>query len=318
MQYKVVLTDHVYPDLKLERDILARAGAELDFIDSRDEEVIAKAVVDADILITCYAEITAKVIEGMTKCKSISKTGIGVNNIDLEAATKKGIRVMNVSDYCIEEVSDHTVALTLAGARKLIALNDNVKKGDWSLKGCAGIRRLLGKTFGLLGFGRIARRVAEKIAPFGTRIIACDPYISAEAMATMGVIKAEMDEVYAKSDIISLNLPLTAETKGMINDGALKKMKPNAVIINTSRGPLINESDLCRAVRDGVIAGAALDVICDERYDLDNPIFSTPGIILTPHSAFYSVESTRELREKILADVLTVLDGGEPKYQVNN
>lgn len=317
LEFKVVLTDHVYPDLELEKKLLTDAGAGLVFIDTKDEAVIAEAVRDADAVITCYANITSSVISKMVKCRSISKTGIGVNNIDVDAATARGIRVMNVPDYCVEEVSDTTVALVLSLARKIPFLLDNVRSGSWSLSGCENISRLSGKVFGLMGFGRIARRAAEKMAPFGVQILAYDPYIDARDMGKTGVRKAEMDELLSKADILSLNLPLTRETEGIIDRHALSLMKRSAILINTARGPLVNEADLCQAVRAGNLAGAGLDVICDEVYDQNNPLFSLPNVIVTPHSAYYSIESTQELREKILADVLAVLSGENPKYQVN-
>lgn len=317
MKYKVVMTDTVYPDLELEKKLLAENDAEFVFLGSNDPAVIADAVRDADAVITCYANVSAEAIKGMTKCRSISKTGIGVNNIDVAQATRQGIKVMNVPDYCIEEVSDHTVALLLSLTRRVPFLVRNVQGGDWSLKGCSGISRMDGKVFGLLGFGRIARRVADKVRPYGLKIMAYDPYIHADVMEKVGVQKAEIDEVFANADIISLNLPLTAETTGMINSEAIAKMKDGVIILNTSRGPLVNEADLIEGVSSGKVYGAGLDVICDEVYDAKNPLFSTENILVTPHAAFYSVESTQELREKILADVITVLKGQEPKYQVN-
>jgi D-3-phosphoglycerate dehydrogenase len=317
LRYKVVLTDHVYPDLELEKKLLAEAQAELVFIDTKEEDAIADAVRDVDAVITCYANITARAIDGMAKCKSISKTGIGVNNIDIEAATRRGIRVLNVPDYCIEEVSDTTIALALSLTRGIPFLMHNVKNGNWSLSGCENMSRLNGKVFSLMGFGRIARRTAEKTAPFGVQILAYDPYVEASDMEKAGVRKAELEELLSKADILSLNLPLTSETEGIINKHTLSLMKNTAILINTARGPLVKEEDLCQALKEGSLAGAGLDVICDEKYDINNPLFSLPNVIITPHSAFYSIESTGELRQKVLADVLAVLSGAEPKYQVN-
>lgn len=317
MKYKVVMTDHVYADLKLEEEELARADAEFVFIDTKDEKAIAEAVKDADAVIACYAEIKAEAIKEMKKCRSISKTGIGVNNIDVEQATKQGIQVLNCTDYCTEEVSDTTVALILSLTRRIPFLRENLRNGRWSREGCGNATRISGKTLGFLGFGRIACRTAVKMKPFGADIIAYDPYLSAEEIARRGGRKAELDEVLRKSDILSLNLALTAETKYMMNKETFAKMKKTAVIVNTARGPLINEPDFCEAIRNGQIAGAGLDVICDEKFDPDNPLFSLPEVIVTPHSAYYSAESTQELKEKILADVLKVLKGEEPKYKVN-
>ena len=317
MQYKVVMTDHVYPDLALESKAFAEAGAEFVYLDTKEEKLIASAVADADAVITCYASINADIIKTMRKCRSISKTGIGVNNIDVEQATKQGIRVLNVPDYCIEEVSDATVAQVLALTRRIPFLWDKVRDGEWSLEGNKGISRLNGKTMGFLGFGRIARRAAEKMKPFGVKIIAYDPYVTQESVAGFAVEMVDLEKLFSDADILSLNVPLSAETQDIINKDALKKMKKSAIIVNTARGPLINEANLCDAIREGEIAGAALDVICTETYDERNPLFSLPNVVITPHAAFYSVESTQELREKVLADVLAILEGNAPKYQVN-
>lgn len=317
MKYKVVMTDHVYPDLEMEKKLLSEAGVDFAFIDTRNEGVIANAVRDADAVITCYANITAEIIRGMSKCKSISKTGIGVNNINVEQATKQGIRVLNVSDYCVEEVSDTAVALILSLTRRIPFLRDNVQKGAWSRLGSENITRLNGKTLGFLGFGNIARRTAEKMKPFGVKMIAYDPYIQAESAQSMGVAIADLGRVLRESDVLSLNLPLTDETKKIIDKEALSKMKRTALLVNTARGPLIDEEALCSALQEGEIAGAGLDVLSDEGNISGNPLFSAPNAVITPHAAFYSIEATQELREKVLADVLSVLAGKAPRYQVN-
>jgi len=304
LKYKVVMTDHVYPDLELEKKLLNENDAEFVFLNSKDPAVIAPAVVDADAVITCYANISEDIIKGMTKCRSISKTGIGVNNIDATQASKQGIKVLNCTDYCIEEVSDHTVALLLAVARKVVTLANNVSGGQWSLDNCyGGISRLKGKTFGLLGFGRIARCVAEKVKPYGMNIIAYDPYIPADVMSNMGVTKAEIDEVFAQADIISLNLPLTPETKGMINAEAIAKMKDGVIIVNTSRGPLINEPDLVAAVNSGKVAGAG-PTLSATKFTMPTTPCSPPrtsSSLLTPLSTLLSL-----LRSCVRRSLLTL------------
>lgn len=314
-----MIIDHVYPDLELEKELLGEGNnIELLFLDSKDETTIAEAVVDADAVITCYAEITAGIIKSMRQCKSISKTGIGVNNIDVAQATRQGIRVLNVPDYCVEEVSDTTLALVLSLTRCIPHLANNIKAGQWSLSGCEHISRMKGKVFGILGFGRIARLVVKKVRPYGVRVVAYDPYVTAEIMGELGVTKLDFDDLIMESDIVSLHLPLTEESKGIINERALSMMKPNALLINTSRGPLISESDLYEALRAGNILGAGLDVLCREEYDKNNRLFDLPNALITPHAAFYSIEATQELREKIIADVLAVIAGEEPRYQVNS
>lgn len=318
-KYKVVLTDaDLDCDWKPETERLAAVGAQLVFLRSTDGNVIAQAAADADALMVGYAPIGADVIAAMGKCRSITKLGIGVNNIDVPAATARGIQVLNVPDYCVEEVSDTVVSLTLSLTRGTPFYWDNVQRGNWSREGCRSTMRLVGKTFVFLGFGRIARRAAEKLRPFGVKLAAYDPYISPEAAAACGAQLVSLDQALAMADILSLNTHLTAETENIINRDTLAKMKPTALLINVSRGPMVNEPDLCEAILSGRLAGAGLDVICDEKPGADNPLFKLPNVIVTPHAAFSSPEAEVELREKALDDLIAVLTGGEPARKVNH
>lgn len=314
---KVVLTDHVYPDLDYEWERLAEVGAELVFIDSGDEAVIAEAARDADALIVCFAEITDKVISTMNRCRIIARTGIGVNNIAIKKAAERGIMVTNVPDYCVDEVSDHSVALMLSLARRIPMLNARVKSGEWRHTACGDMPRLRGKTLGLLGFGRIARLVGKKMQAMGLSVLAYDPFVGAKAMSDMGVRKAALDKVYESADFISLNLPLLETTHGMIDRAALRKMKRSAIVVNTARGPLVNEADLYQALTSGEIAAFGSDVLCDEARIADNPLLQLENFVITPHAAFFSPESTRELREKVMDCVLDGLRNVKPKYLVN-
>lgn len=314
---KVLITDHIYPDLDFEREKLKEFGAELIEARGTGEDQLAEAVKDKDVVIVCYAPITERVIAAMNKCRGICRTGIGVNNVNIPAATAKGIKVTNVPDYCIEEVSDQAFALILALARKLTALNKEVKGGNWSFEGQRPIYRLRGKTLGLLGFGRIARLLAEKVKPYNFKLLAYDPYIDVEIMQKYGAVKTDLETIMREADYLSLHLPLTEETQEIINSKTLGWMKPTANIVNTSRGPLINEDDLCDALMNGKIAGAALDVLKVEKYDPANLLFKQENLILTPHSSFYSEESTQELREKVINDAVNILTGKRPVYLLN-
>ena len=317
MKYKVVLTDSSLKDWERERQMLACANAELVFLDTADPETIAAAAADADAIIVSYAQIDAGVIEKMRKCKCISKMGIGINNIDVDYATRQGILVTNVPDYCIEEVSDAVIALALSFSRRIPFLWDTVRGGGWSLSGVEGITRMTGRVFGFLGFGRIARRTAEKIKPFGVKLLANDPYIDAQTAAGAGAELAELDEVIRSADFLSLNLSLNAETTGIVDRNFLSRMKKTAILINTSRGPLINEPDLYEAILAGEIAGAGLDVLCNEAYDPENRLFSLPNVIITPHAAFYSPDAVQEMSDKVFSDAIAALEGKEPKYPIN-
>jgi D-3-phosphoglycerate dehydrogenase len=318
MRYKVVQTDHVYPDLDLETRSFEGADAEFVCLNSTDEDVIAAGVRGADCIITAYAVVSSRVMDSAGDgLRSVSKTGIGVNNIDVEAATARGVKVLNVPDYCIEEVSDHAVALMMSLLRFIPYLNARVKGGDWSAGEAVKMERLSGKTIGLLGYGRIARLFHDKMKPWKVDALAYDPFLTAEQIAANGARKAELEELLASSDIVSLHLPLTKDNEHMINAETLALMKPTAFLINCSRGPLVDERALADALGRGVIAGAGLDVTETDSYDADNPIFSCDNALITPHVAFHSLQATQELREKVIADVLRVLAGDEPRNQVN-
>ena len=317
-KFKVVLTDNAFSTIDIEKVMLDEIDAELIVANSDEEDDIIIVASNADALLVGYACITEKVIRMLQKCKIISRYGIGVDNINLEAATHQGIKVTNVPDYCIEEVSSHTLAFILGLARKIAALNCSVKKGIWSYNDHKPIYRLQGKTIGLIGFGRIARNLVKKLKPFGFRIIAYDPYISFEDMEKYNIETAPLEDLLQQSDFVSLHIPLTKETKHMISEKELKMMKSTAYIINTSRGFLVDEEALYIALRDQWISGAALDVLENEKgIYVSSPLMELDNIIFTPHVAFYSEESIVELRLKAVNEVINALIGKSLHYCVN-
>lgn len=208
-----------------------------------------------------YVQMTSDIIESMEKCKLIIRSGIGVDSIDVETCNKKGIMVANIPSYCLDEVSTHAMALLLSLNRKIVLLNDSVKTGKWDVKVSSPIFSLQNKVLGLVGFGKIPRIMSNKAKAFGLKVITFDPYVTEENVAIAGAKKVEMDELLAESDYISIHCPLTPKTKGMFDYKAFKKMKDTAYIINTARGPIIDEEELIRALEDGIIAGAGLDVL---------------------------------------------------------
>jgi len=315
--FKVLVTDHIYPSLDYEVKKLGSIGAELLEASSVTEEDLIKEAEAVDAVITCYAEITGRVIKAMKKCKIIAKTGIGVNNIDLDTATTCGIRVTNVPDYCLDEVSDHALALIMSLVRKIPFIDSTVKKGSWSFEEYRPIFRLGGKTLGLVGYGKIAQLLAEKVRPLKIKVIAYDPFVPQEVMQQAGVEKADLDDLLQQADYISLHAPLTPLTAGIIDERALSLVKPTAILVNTSRGQLIDEAALYRALKENRLAGAGLDVMATEKYDSANPLFSADGVVITAHSAFYSVEATQELREKVVDEVIRALTGQAAHYLVN-
>lgn len=258
--------------------------------------------------------ITRRVITSLNKCKVIARYGVGVDNIDVKAATEYGIIVANVPDYCVDEVSSHTIGLILACARGIILLNKKVKEKRWGFSLAKPLFRIQGKTLGIFGLGRIGSAVAKKFIGFGLKIIACDPYVS---KTNTKIKMVDFPQLLSESDFISINASLTDETRHSFGEDELRAMKKSAYLINTARGAIINEKSLYKALREKWIAGAAIDVMEKEPPCWEDPLLKLDNLIVTPHSAFYSEESYVELKTKVANAVLSVLSGGLPKATVN-
>ncbi len=315
--FEVVITDSVFASHDIEREVLGAIGATLRQLQVVSEADLLDAASAADALLVCYAPITRRVIDRMDRCRIVARYGIGVDNVDVDAATARGIVVTNVPDYCVEEVSDHALALLLACARRVPFLDRQARRGRWEARDAVPVRRLSGQVLGLVGFGKIPRRLAATAGALGLEILAFDPYVGAEEMASHRVGKATLEELLARADFVSVHAPLVAETRGLIGESALRAMKPTAYLINTSRGPVVSEQALIRALQEGWIAGAALDVVETEPPAKDSPLRAQDNAILTPHVAFYSEESVRELQRKAAENVAQVLSGGAPRSPVN-
>lgn len=317
MKFKVAVTDYVFPNLEIERKELKKIGADLIESTDSDEESIIEAARDADAILNCYAELTPRVIESLEKCQIIARYGIGVNNVNMSTATKKGIIVTNVPDYCIEEVSDHALTLILACTRKICQLNETVKNGKWDFKDYLPMYRIMGQTLGIIGFGKIPRRLVEKLAAYKLNILAYDPYVDKKIAKKYNVKLVEFEELLEESDIISIHTPLTEKTLGMLGCDQFKIMKKTAYLINTARGGLIKDNDLAQALNEGEIAGAGLDVLEDENVNSHHPLLNLENVIITPHSAFYSEQALKDLQYKAVQEVIRVLTGENPKSCVN-
>ncbi|MGM0779484.1 MAG: C-terminal binding protein [Bacillota bacterium] len=316
MAFKVLLTDYEFENLKYEEDVFKESGLDIEFVKAqcKTEDEVAEQAKHADAILNQYAPISRRVIESLENAKVISRYGVGVNTIDLDAANEKGITVANVPDYGMEEVSNHTLALLLSWARKVTLLNNEVKKGNWDFKACVPIHRFNNQTVGVLGFGRIPRRFIEKVKPLGFKLAAYDPFVSAEDMASAGVQKMELDEIISEADYLSVHVPLIKDTFHLLNADRFSQMKKNAVIINTARGPIIDEKALIEALENGIIAGAALDVAEEEPISIDSPLLHMDNVIITPHSAWYSEEAMVELRQKAAKNIVQVLKGEKTPY----
>ena len=315
-KYKVCITDVRHESYEIERRILEEIGAELVPCNCSSAEDIIRSCADADGLLLDLAPCTAEAIQGLQRCKVINRYGAGYDNVDVEAATAKGIQVTYVPDYCMEDVSDHALALMLSCLRQVAYRDRNIRGGKWNMKD-QGFR-IAGKTLGVLGFGRIARALVKKCSGFGlAHILAYDPYVPAEAMSEFGVEKASMDEVLAQSDFLSLHMAVTPETHGIVNAQALAKMKPTAILVNVTRGQLVDDEALIDALRQKRIFAAGLDTHNHEPLPPESPFFALDNVILTDHTAYNTAEGTVELKTKSARNIADVLTGKKPVYAVN-
>ena len=312
----VVVTDSPFPSLDPAKKALEDANAEVVQAPSSSEEDIIKAAENADAILVTYAKLNENILRSLKNCKAIGRFGIGVDNIDLKVAVELGISVNYVPDYCLDEVSDQAMAMIISMARKIPQSNKLVQSGRWEMPAVGPMYRLRGKTVGLIGFGNIPRLMTPKAQAFGFNVIASDPYAPKELFEKYGVESVSMDELYERSDFISVHAPLLPETKGVVNKDAFKKMKATAIIVNTARGPLINEKDLVEALDKNEIGGAGLDVVETEPLPENSPLIGRDNVILAPHTAFYSVEALEELQTKAASDVARVLNGEEPVYPI--
>jgi len=315
--YKVVITDHRFPDVNIQREVLSEIGAELVVGQAKTEEEVCEIVKDADGVLCARSVITAKAIDAMQRCRVIVRYGVGVDTVDVAAATRKGIMVSNVLDYCVDEVADHAMALILCLAREVVFSARRVQAGEWTLDNLKPLKRLSGQTLGVVGVGRIGRSLADKAAALGFKILAYDPYLGNVGERADGLTFVELKTLLAESDIVSLHAPLTEETRGMIGEDELRLMKPTAGIVNVSRGALIDESALVDALKEKRLAGAGLDVLVKEAADPDNPLQQMDQVIVTSHAAFYSEEAIQDLQQKAARKVVTALSGQIPDPLVN-
>lgn len=296
--------------------MLAAADAELTVCQCVTDEDILRECADADGILLDMAPMTAKAIEGLAHCKIINRYGVGYDNVDLDACTAKGIQVTNVPDYCAEDVSDHALALMMTCLRHTALRDRLVRQGDWNIQRTSF--RLSGKVLGVLGFGRIARALVHKCSGFGfSEVLVYDPYVPAQACADAGVKKAELDEVLRRCDFLSLHMPVTPQTTGMINRETLSLMKPTAILVNTGRGPLVNDEALIEALQAKKLLAAGLDTHCIEPLPADSPYRGLDNVVLTDHTAYSTVEAVHELKAKSAQNIINALTGVPPVYPVN-
>ncbi|MEX0675475.1 MAG: C-terminal binding protein [Pirellulales bacterium] len=313
-KFKVLLTDYAWPDLDIERRTLAQVDAELVVAPDGDLPTLVALAADADAIMTNWANVPAPVIDAAPKCKIVARLGIGLDNIDVAAATRRGMMVTNIPDYCLVEVAEHALALLLAQARKVALYHHETKSGRYDLKAGPALRRIEGQTLGIVGLGNIGRALAIKALALSLKVLATD---LARPTAPEGVTYCDLDELLASSDYVSLHVPLLPETRHLIGPDQLARMKPSAYLINTARGGLVDPEALAAALAAGRLAGAGLDVQDPEPPDLSRPPWNDPRVIVTPHSAFASEESLADLRARTARQVAQCLSGAQPAHVVN-
>jgi D-3-phosphoglycerate dehydrogenase len=314
---KVVLTDYLFDDLNEEEEALRGLAALVALREFPGNAALLDTARDADGLLSQSATLDAELIEGLERCRVIVRYGAGYDRVELEAARRKGIAVCNVPDYGTQDVADHTLALMLALVRKLPAMMEQIRAGGWGESPLRPIPRVSTLTVGVYGFGRIGRAVAARVRAFGCPVIACDPYLAAEVFAEQGVERVDREELLARSDLVTLHMPLTAETRGLLGAEAFARMKPGALLVNAARGAVVDTPSLVRALDNGRIAGAALDVLDVEPMPADHPLVNRPNVIVTGHLAWYSEHSMRQLKRSAGEECARVLRGEPPKNRVN-
>tara|TARA_B100002052_G_scaffold258220_1_gene250038 strand:+ start:194 stop:1165 length:972 start_codon:yes stop_codon:yes gene_type:complete len=310
---KVVISDYVWPNIDIEKKFFDSKNIEL--VVSKNKSDLKKQIVDADGLLFCFESIDEDILRSSKNLKVAQRYGIGVDNINIEVATELGIVVSNIPDYCIDEVSDHAMSMILSLNRLLARDSDLVKKGLWNeIKKDKRVYRLSEATLGLLGFGRIGRRISKKAKNFGLKVIAYDPYLNEKEIDDVEI--HSLNKVLKDSNIISLHLPLTEQTNHIIDTEQFDLMNKDTILINVSRGGLINEQALIENLNNGKIRGAGLDVI-ESSIDKTNDLFSFDNVIITPHTAFFSQESSEELQLRSSMQLYDVLTGSKPKFLIN-
>jgi phosphoglycerate dehydrogenase-like enzyme len=312
---KVLITDHDFPDLDLERGVFAEAGIEVASAQCRSERDVIEAADGCAALLVQYAPVTQRVLEALPSVGLVSRFGAGYDTIDPDACARQGVWLANSPDYGVGEVATHALAMALALLRHLPMYDRDVRAGRWHYLSPGKIRRASELTLGILGLGRIGKRFAHLARNCFGQVLACDPYlIDGDFPAYVG--RATLEQLFDSADVLSLHVPLSAETRGMVGSELLGRIRPGAVLVNTARGAVVDVEALLAALDCGRVAAAALDVLPSEPLDIKHPLARHPRVLLTPHAAFYSAEAEVELRRKAALNVVQWARQGRPAYCV--
>jgi D-3-phosphoglycerate dehydrogenase / 2-oxoglutarate reductase len=313
---RVLITDYAWPSLAIEQAILP--GVELLVAPpGSDAAQLLPYAPNVQAILTCWRQLSPALLDAAPHCRIVSRYGIGLDNIPVEHATQLGIVVTNVPDFCLDEVAEHTMALLLACARRIVGYATDTRQGIWNIQGHGSISRLRGQTLGVIGWGNLAQAVAARAQAFGLHLLAYTPRLQPGPLVPWGRATNDLNELLQQADYVSIHVPLTAETRALINRAALRQMKPSAYLINTSRGAVVDEEALYQALQEGWIAGAAVDVLAQEPPAPDHPLLQSKHVIATPHAAFYSEQALEDLARKAAIHVAQALRGQIPDNVVN-
>ena len=312
---RILISDQNFgDDAQLEREAAEAAGVEISVESCRNEDEVARALTRhrPDVLLVQFAPVGRRALGSANGLRGIVRYGVGVDNVDVEAAVDLGIAVARVPDYCLDAVADHALSLVLAVERGLLALARDVEAGGWTFRAAGSLRRIQGRTFALLGFGQIARRVAARAAAFGYRVAAHDPALSYDDIRAGGAAPRSFEELLQNADVLSIHAPLSEATRRLVDADALALLPEGAIVVNTARGGIVDEDALAAAVASGRLRGAALDVLEVEPPPPDHPVRRTLGILLTPHASWYSEDAIVDLRHKAIDAAIALLRGERP------
>ena len=314
---KIVIVDSDNESFEQEEEVTSRLGIELTRAQATDEDQVIEAAPGADGVLVQYAPLTAAVMDALPGLKAIGRYGVGVDTVDVEAATARGIAVCNVPDYGVQDVSDHAIALTLSVVRGTAQLDRLVRAGEYGLVPVKPLHRVSTLRFGVVGLGRIGAATAVKARALGFTVVGSDPQLEVGTRTADGIEVVDFDTVLATSDVISLHVPLIPSTHHLIGEQTLGRMKPGAVLVNTCRGGVVDTAALARALQDGRLKGAGLDVFEQEPLPADSPLLDCPSAVLTPHASWYSEESYAELKTRVAEAVAAVIRGESPRDILN-
>jgi len=317
MADRVLVLDHAWPDLDIEQSVFDSADITLISADEASDADLPALAADFDALMVNWRPLPANVIAAARRCRTIARFGVGVDNIDVDAATAHGIVVSRVPDFCVDEVAEHALALMLSLGRRIVPLAEQTRAGGWSNSAGGPMYRIRGSVLGIVGWGATAQALASRAVGIGMRVAVHSRTIAGASLPPHVSAASSLLDLAGQADYLSVHVPLTDQTRGLIDETVIRAMRPTAYLINTARGPIVDTEALAKGLREGWIAGAGIDVLDGDPPAPENPLLRLPGAVITPHAAFNSVEALHHLRQQAAINVLSALSGQPPKDLAN-